>query len=146
MMFFFSFEWHLLEWFKCIFRKKHIIVKVKRKTLASNILGVTIKSQRPLHTLYVCSWTCESFFTFTVTCSTDGGFQKVRLLWNGVLKKRVKTNSGRRGVLHVHLVTKTAWFLKQQTEFFMISFVVDFKNFAILNLVQHIKVFFIKKA
>ena len=65
----------------------------------------------------------------------------------GVLKKWMKINRGRGSSLSVCSSVKiNAWFFKQQTEFFLISCLAVAKYFCVLSLVQHIKVFFIKKA
>ena len=79
----------------------------------------------------------------------NGGIHKVRLSWRGKrsLKKWMKTNRGEgvKPICMLALWKRVAWFFKQQTEFFLISCFAVAKSFAVLSLVQHIKVFFLKK-
>ena len=78
--------------------------------------------------------------------SLMGGIQKVRSLWREgrwILKKR--TNEQREGCqayLYVCSKKKIAWYFKQQTEYILASSLAVAKSFAVLSLVQHIKVFF----
>ena len=67
------------------------------------------------------------------------------------LKSEQKTNSGAgwgggQVFVYVRPEKKNTWFFKQQTEFLLISCLAVAKSFAVLSQVQHMKVFFIKRA
>ena len=74
-----------------------------------------------------------------------GGIQKVCLSWReeGFLKKQTKTNrkSGVKPICILSLWKKITWFFIQETDFFLISCLAVAKSFAVLSLVQYIKLF-----